>query len=46
MIMAMFANNLNWTAFLLALLKLHCCWRCCIIKIHITCMLSSACHWN
>jgi len=27
-----------WTAFLLAWLKLHCCWRCCIVKTHITCI--------
>jgi len=27
-----------WTAFMLAWLKLHCCWRCCIAKIHITCI--------
>jgi len=24
--------------FLLAWLKLHCCWRCCIVKIHLTCI--------
>jgi len=42
----MFRNSLNWTAFLLDWLKLHCCWRCCIVKIHITCIVSSTFHWN
>ena len=34
--MIMTCLGIVWTAFLLASLKLHCC--CCIVKIHITCI--------
>jgi len=30
--------GIAWAACLLAWLKLHCCWRCCIVKVHITCI--------
>jgi len=36
--MIMTCLGLAWTAFLLAWLELHCCWHCCIAKIHITCI--------